>query len=99
MADPRIVSGAAQEGDLQFEAGLRPRRLKDFHGQPKLKELLSRLHDIRITEGEVPRQAPPSLGWGLEYLPITFTPALANSDASAVKSCASRVQPEVSSLG
>jgi Holliday junction DNA helicase RuvB len=41
MADPRIVSGSAQEGDAQFEAGLRPRRLKDFTGQTKLKENLA----------------------------------------------------------
>src|SRR3989442_2044109 len=40
MADPRIVSASAQEGDAQFEAGLRPRRLKDFTGQTKLKENL-----------------------------------------------------------
>src|SRR5947209_5619312 len=40
MADPRIISAAAQEGDLRFEAGLRPRRLKDFTGQAKLKENL-----------------------------------------------------------
>src|SRR5882762_6148912 len=41
MADPRIISASAQEGDAQFEAGLRPRRLKDFTGQTKLKENLA----------------------------------------------------------
>jgi Holliday junction DNA helicase RuvB len=41
MADPRIVSASAQEGDAQFEVGLRPRRLADFTGQTKLKENLA----------------------------------------------------------
>src|SRR6266852_593163 len=41
MADPRILSASAQDGDAQFEAGLRPRRLKDFTGQTKLKENLA----------------------------------------------------------
>jgi cytochrome P450 len=38
------------------------------------EEILSRMHNIRITEGKLPRQASPSLGRGLEYLPISFTP-------------------------
>ena len=41
MADPRILSASPQDGDAQFEAGLRPRRLKDFTGQTKLKENLA----------------------------------------------------------
>lgn len=41
MPDSRIVSAAAQEGEAQFEAGLRPRRLDDFIGQTKLKENLA----------------------------------------------------------
>ncbi len=36
-----IVSAAPQEGDLLFEASLRPRQLADFTGQPKLKENLA----------------------------------------------------------
>ena len=39
------------------------------------EELLSRMDDIRITEGEAPRHAPAFTAWGLEYLPISFTPA------------------------
>jgi cytochrome P450 len=38
------------------------------------EEILDRMHDIRITPGDAPRHARPGLGWGLEYLPITFTP-------------------------
>ena len=38
------------------------------------EEILSRLHDVRITEGDQPRYAPPSFARGPEYLPISFTP-------------------------
>jgi cytochrome P450 len=38
-----------------------------------IEELLSRLHDIRLTEGDRVRQDPSS-AWGPAYLPITFTP-------------------------
>jgi Holliday junction DNA helicase RuvB len=66
MADRRIISGAAQPGEEQFEAGLRPRRLSDFTGQAKVKEIL----DIAITatrqRGEaldhVLLYGPPGLG-------------------------------------
>ena len=38
------------------------------------EEILSRLDDIRITEGQEPRYAPPNLSRGPEYLPISFIP-------------------------
>ena len=41
MADTRIVSGAVQDEDRQFDLTLRPRRLSEFVGQAKLKENLS----------------------------------------------------------
>jgi Holliday junction DNA helicase RuvB len=41
MRDQGIVSAAALEGERQLEAALRPTRLADFTGQPKLKEILS----------------------------------------------------------
>src|SRR5260370_27610700 len=41
MVNSRIVSPKSDEEDAQFEAGLRPRRLKDFTGQNKLKENLA----------------------------------------------------------
>ena len=41
MPDRELISGSPQAEDLQFEAGLRPRRLADFTGQSKLKENLS----------------------------------------------------------
>jgi Holliday junction DNA helicase RuvB len=66
MADRRIVSSAAEPGEEQFEAGLRPRRLAEFTGQPKAKEIL----DIAITAARQRGEAldhvllygPPGLG-------------------------------------
>ena len=40
-----------------------------------------------------------SMNMGSRDTPTTFTPAFSKSFASAVKSCASRVQPDVSSFG
>jgi holliday junction DNA helicase RuvB len=66
MADSRIVSASQQEGDAQFEAGLRPKRLKDFTGQTKLKENLSIAIEAARHRGEaldhVLLYGPPGLG-------------------------------------
>jgi Holliday junction DNA helicase RuvB len=66
MADQRLVSGAVQDDDAQFEAGLRPRRLADFTGQPKLKENLSIAIEAARLRGEamdhVLLYGPPGLG-------------------------------------
>ena len=66
MPDRELISGDRQEEDLQFEAGLRPRRLADFTGQNKLKENLS----IAIQAARMRKEAmdhvllygPPGLG-------------------------------------
>src|SRR5256886_15870548 len=66
MPDRELVSGNRQAEDLQFEAGLRPRRLADFTGQSKLKENLS----IAIQAARMRNEAmdhvllygPPGLG-------------------------------------
>jgi Holliday junction DNA helicase RuvB len=70
MADPtkskRIVSGAQTAEDVQFEASLRPQSLRDFTGQPKVKEQLA----IAIEAAKMRREAldhvlligPPGLG-------------------------------------
>lgn len=66
MPDSRIVSAAAEADDTTFELGLRPRRLKDFTGQTKLKENLA----IAIEAARQRKQAmdhvllygPPGLG-------------------------------------
>ena len=66
MADPRVVSASAQEGDAQFEASLRPRRLKDFTGQTKLKENLAIGIEAARQRGEamdhILLYGPPGLG-------------------------------------
>ena len=66
MPDRDLISGDRQTEDLQFEAGLRPRRLADFTGQSKLKENLS----IAIAAARMRSEAmdhvllygPPGLG-------------------------------------
>jgi holliday junction DNA helicase RuvB len=66
MPDRRLISGAPQAEDLQFEAGLRPRRLADFTGQSKLKENLSiAIEAARMREeamDHVLLYGPPGLG-------------------------------------
>ncbi len=66
MPDRQLISGDAQPDELQFEAGLRPRRLAEFTGQEKLKENL----DIAIRAAKMRGEAmdhvllygPPGLG-------------------------------------
>jgi Holliday junction DNA helicase RuvB len=66
MPDRHLVSGDRQAEDLQFEAGLRPRRLADFTGQSKLKENLSIAIEAARLRGEamdhVLLYGPPGLG-------------------------------------
>ena len=52
MPDRELISGDRQAEDLQFEAGLRPRRLADFTGQSKLKENLSIAIEAARMRGE-----------------------------------------------
>jgi Holliday junction DNA helicase RuvB len=66
MPERELISGARLAEDVQFEAGLRPRRLSDFTGQTKLKENL----DIAIQAAKMRGEAmdhvllygPPGLG-------------------------------------
>src|SRR5918993_753260 len=66
MREKGIVSAAARDEDRQFEASLRPRRLSDFTGQPKLKENLSIAIEAARQRGEaldhVLLHGPPGLG-------------------------------------
>lgn len=66
MADQRIISAASDAEDAQFEVGLRPRRLKDFTGQTKLKENLAIAIEAARHRGEamdhVLLYGPPGLG-------------------------------------
>src|SRR5437660_194238 len=84
MPDRELVSGSAQAEDLQFEAGLRPRRLSEFTGQRKLKENLSIAIEAARMRGEamdhVLLYGPPGLGKTTlasiiaEELGVQFTP-------------------------
>jgi Holliday junction DNA helicase RuvB len=62
----RIVSASATPEELQFEASLRPRRLADFTGQAKVKELLSVTIEAAKLRGEAMDHVlligPPGLG-------------------------------------
>jgi holliday junction DNA helicase RuvB len=66
MPDRELISGNPQAEDLQFETGLRPRRLADFTGQNKLKENLSIAIEAARMRGEamdhVLLYGPPGLG-------------------------------------
>src|SRR3954452_6253645 len=66
MPDRDLISGKSQPDDLQFEAGLRPRRLVEFTGQSKLKENLSIAIEAAKMRGEamdhVLLYGPPGLG-------------------------------------
>jgi len=66
MPDRQLISGESQAEDLQFEAGLRPRRLADFTGQSKLKENLTIAIEAARMRGEamdhVLLYGPPGLG-------------------------------------
>jgi Holliday junction DNA helicase RuvB len=66
MPNRELISGDPQAEDLQFEAGLRPRRLDDFTGQGKLKENLKIAIEAAKMRGEamdhVLLYGPPGLG-------------------------------------
>jgi Holliday junction DNA helicase RuvB len=84
MPERQLVSGDPQADDLQFEAGLRPRRLADFTGQSKLKDNLSIAIEAAKMRGEamdhVLLYGPPGLGKTTlasiiaEELGVQFTP-------------------------
>lgn len=61
-----LISRNRQDDELQFEAGLRPRRLAEFTGQPKLKENLAIAIEAARRRGEamdhVLLYGPPGLG-------------------------------------
>src|SRR5713226_10756944 len=66
MRDKGIVSANVLESERQFEATLRPQRLADFTGQPKLKENLAIAIEAAKHRGEamdhVLLYGPPGLG-------------------------------------
>src|SRR5262252_3693569 len=73
MREIGIVSGAALEGEKQFEASLRPQRLSDFTGQNKLKENL----DIAI-------QAARMRGEAMDHVLLYGPPGLGKTTLAAI---------------
>src|SRR6202451_1841150 len=66
MRDKGIVSASLREDERQFEATLRPVRLADFAGQPKVKENLAIAIEAAKKRGEAMDHVllcgPPGLG-------------------------------------
>src|SRR6201996_6581306 len=66
MREQGIVSASLREEEKQFEAALRPSRLADFAGQPKVKENLAIAIEAAKKRGEamdhVLLYGPPGLG-------------------------------------
>jgi Holliday junction DNA helicase RuvB len=66
MPDRDLISGSRQADDVQFEVGLRPRKLADFTGQEKLKANLEIAIQAAKMRGEamdhVLLYGPPGLG-------------------------------------
>src|SRR4026207_2071050 len=66
MSDPRLVSAARVDDDVQYEAGLRPRTLNDYIGQDKVRENLQVSIAAARGRGEaldhVLLYGPPGLG-------------------------------------
>ena len=66
MPERDIVSASLRDEERQFEAALRPQRLSDFAGQPKVKELLAIAIEAAKGRGEamdhVLLYGPPGLG-------------------------------------
>jgi Holliday junction DNA helicase RuvB len=66
MPEQGIVSASLREDERQFEATLRPTRLADFAGQPKVKEILAIAIEATRRRGEamdhVLLYGPPGLG-------------------------------------
>lgn len=66
MRDRGVISAAAREDERQFEASLRPRRLEEFVGQSRLKEILGIAVEAARRRGEAMDHVllcgPPGLG-------------------------------------
>lgn len=66
MREEGLLEPSADPDEIQLEAGLRPRRMEEFIGQPELKERLAILMEAAIQRGEsidhTLFSGPPGLG-------------------------------------